>query len=382
MAWHLHPLCDPKPLFKPNCGIPVAGAQKTLPLLRAIYLYVYPKLWLTILGVWSQGRLANSGLLLLVTCAVTGCGAAPAIFDAAGQAAREINQLWWLLFGLGTAVYIAVMGYLLLALYRRRPLTEGAPGWGGNTRTVIWGGIVLPALILLIVYGFTVRTLWSLSVRAADAEVTIEVIGHQWWWEVHYPEQSIITANEITIPVGQPVRINLTSADVIHSFWVPELHGKLDLIPGRTNTFWLEADHAGAYWGLCAEFCGTQHAKMHFLVVAVAPADFDVWLANQQAPPPAPTTELAQQGQQLFMERACAQCHAIAGTPANGRLGPDLTRLASRRTLAAGVLDNTVGNLGGWLIDPQHLKSGNLMPASLLTADELQAMLAYLQTLK
>lgn len=321
--------------------------------------------------------------MLLVACSVTGCGDAPAIFDAAGPAAREINQLWWLLFGLGTAVYVGVMGYLLLALYRRRAAPSAdKPGWGGSLRTVIWGGIVLPAIILLIVYGFTLRTLWSLSAQAADAEVTIDVIGHQWWWEVHYPEQSIITANEITIPVDQPVRIRLTSADVIHSFWIPELHGKLDLIPGRTNTFWLEADRAGEYWGLCAEFCGTQHAKMLFLVVAVAPSDFAAWLATQQAPPPAPTTALAQQGAQLFLDKACAQCHAIAGTAANGRLGPDLTHLASRRTLAAGVLDNTVGNLGGWLIDPQHLKSGNLMPASLLTSEELQAMLAYIQTLE
>lgn len=342
-----------------------------------------PKFWRSIVPIGRQGRVGHATLLLLITCVIAGCGGAPAIFDAAGQAAREINRLWWLLFGLGTAVYLAVMGYLLLALYRRPPaLAEGNPGWGGNTRTVIWGGIVLPALILLIVYGFTVRTLWSLSARAADAAVTIEVIGHQWWWEVHYPEQSLITANEITIPVGQPVRINLTSADVIHSFWVPQLHGKLDLIPGRTNTFWLEAERTGEYWGLCAEFCGTQHAKMRFLVVAVAPAEFAAWLAAQQTPPPPPTSALAQQGEQLFMARACAQCHAIAGTPANGRLGPDLTHLASRRTLAAGVLDNTVGNLGGWLIDPQHLKSGNLMPASLLTADELQAMLAYLQTLQ
>lgn len=349
------------------------------------------KHWGSCLRSGQQKYRTYAGLLLLVTWSLTGCAGAPAIFDAAGPAAREINQLWWVLFGLGTAVYIGVIAYLLLALYRRRSSSSttvanggnvASPGWGGSIRTVIWGGIVLPALVLLVVYGFTLRTLWSLSARAADAEVTIDVIGHQWWWEVQYPDQSIITANEITIPVGQPVRVRLTSADVIHSFWVPELHGKLDLIPGRTNTFWIEADHPGEYWGLCAEFCGTQHAKMLFLVVAVAQPEFEQWLAAQQTPPAAPTTPLAQQGQQLFLDKACAQCHAIAGTPATGRLGPDLTHLASRRTLAAGVLDNTVGNLGGWLIDPQHLKSGNLMPASSLTATELQAMLAYLQTLE
>lgn len=324
-----------------------------------------------------------SGLALVTGLLLAGCGEAPAIFDAAGEAARVINRLWWLLFSLGSAVYGVVMGYLLLALYRRRqPLGAGALATGGTTRTVLWGGIILPAIILLVVYVATVRTLLTLSARAADAELTIAVIGHQWWWEVHYPSQAMITANEIHIPVGQPVRIQLTSADVIHSFWVPELHGKLDMIPGRTNTFWLEADQPGDYWGICAEFCGTQHAKMLFLVVAVPTQEFEGWLAAQQQPPPAPTTAQARQGQQIFLETACAQCHAVAGTPANGRLGPDLTHLASRRTLAAGTLENNIGNLGGWLVDPQHSKAGNLMPASVLNGEELQALLAYLQTLK
>ncbi len=332
---------------------------------------------------WNRRSRGYVGFWLLAVVGLMGCGESPAIFNAAGQAAVEINRLWWLLFGLGSAVYVAVISYLLLALYRRRqPHTAGTLLSGGSTRTVIWGGIIIPALILFVVYGFTVRTLWVLSARGADAELTIEVIGHQWWWEVRYPDQAIITANEIHIPVGQPVRIELSSVDVIHSFWVPELHGKLDMIPGSTNTFWLEADQAGEYWGLCAEFCGTQHAKMLFLAIAIPPQEFDGWLAAQQQTPAAPVEALAQQGQQLFMESACAQCHAIAGTPANGRLGPDLTHLASRRTLAAGVLENNIGNLGGWLIDPQHIKSGNLMPSTLLRGEELQALLAYLQTLE
>lgn len=331
-------------------------------------------------GNRSWGLLAAC---VLVAVALTGCDTAPSIFDAAGRAATEINRLWWLLFGLGSAVYVAVMGYLLLALYRcRQPPTDNSVASGGSIRTVIWGGIILPVLILLIVYGFTVRTLWALVARPTADELVVEVIGHQWWWEVRYPSQTIITANELHLPVGQPVRIQLTSADVIHSFWVPELHGKLDMIPGRTNTFWLEADRPGAYWGICAEFCGTQHANMLFLVIATPPAQFAEWLAAQQQTPPAPTTALAQQGQQLFMNSACAQCHTIAGTPATGRLGPDLTHLAGRRTLAAGILENNVGNLGGWLMNPQHIKSGNLMPATLLTGEELQALLAYLQTLE
>lgn len=332
---------------------------------------------------WRGRRyLASAVLALLTVAGLAGCGDAPAIFDAAGPAARAINRLWWLLFGLGSAVYIVVMGYLLLALYRRRQSAAENLAMGGNTRPVLWGGIIIPAFILLIVYVFTVRTLLTLSARAADAELVINVIGHQWWWEVEYPDHAVITANELYIPVGQPVRIQLTSADVIHSFWVPELHGKLDMIPGRTNTFWLEADQAGEYWGICAEFCGTQHAKMYFLVIAVSSQEFDSWLTAQQQAPVAPTTAQAQQGKQLFLESACAQCHTVAGTPANGRLGPDLTHLASRRTLAAATLENNIGNLGGWLVDPQHLKSGNLMPASVLDSNELQALLAYLQTLE
>ncbi|MEZ4732770.1 MAG: cytochrome c oxidase subunit II [Caldilineaceae bacterium] len=320
------------------------------------------------------------GVLLWV---VTGCGEAPAIFDAAGRAAVEINRLWWLFLWLGSAVYGAVMGYLFLALYRRRrqPASDGV-GSGGSTRTVIWGGIVMPSLVLLVVYGFTVRTLWALAPQPTDEELVIEVIGHQWWWEVRYPEQTIITANEVHIPVGQPVRVQLTSADVIHSFWVPELHGKLDMIPGRTNTFWLEAERPGDYWGICAEFCGIQHAKMLFLVVATPPEEFAAWLTAQQQAPPPPTDALAQQGQQIFLESTCARCHAIAGTPANGRLGPDLTHLAGRRTLGAGILENNLGNLSGWLANPQHIKQGNLMPASILSSEELQALLAYLQTLE
>ncbi len=332
---------------------------------------------------WNQQSFVAISAWVLIACVLTGCGDSPAMFDAAGPAAQEINRLWWLLFGLGSAVYVVVVGYLLLALYRRRqPLADGGLAEGGSTRTVIWGGIIIPALILLVVYGFTVRTLWALSPRGTADELVIEVIGHQWWWEVHYPEQAVITANEIHIPVGQPVRIELSSVDVIHSFWVPELHGKLDMIPGSTNTFWLEADRPGEYWGLCAEFCGTQHARMLFLVIALPDPEFDQWLVAQQQPPAPPTDEVALQGQQLFLETACAQCHAVAGTPANGRLGPDLTHMASRRTLAAGVLENNPGNLGGWLIDPQHIKSGSLMPSTLLRGDELQALITYLQTLK
>jgi cytochrome c oxidase subunit II len=213
-------------------------------------------------------------------------------------------------------------------------------------------------------------------------EVVIEVIGHQWWWEVRYPHEGIVTANEIHIPAGQPVTLRLTSDDVIHSFWVPELHGKLDLNPQQTNTLILQADQPGAYRGQCAEFCGIQHAKMALLVVAQEPAAYAEWVSAQQLVPPPPNTELTEFGQQVFLGSACVYCHTVRGTNATGVLGPDLTHLASRRTLAAATVPNTRGYLAGWIVDPHGLKPGNKMPPTDMSAEELQALLAYLESLR
>ncbi|MCB0060668.1 MAG: c-type cytochrome, partial [Caldilineaceae bacterium] len=233
------------------------------------------------------------------------------------------------------------------------------------------------------VYAFTVETLWSISSQRTDQLPVIEVVGHQWWWEVRYPEQEVVTANQITIPAGEPVQIRLMSEDVNHSFWVPELHGKLDMIPGRVNSFWIEAEEPGTYWGICAEFCGIQHANMYFLVIAVPPADYADWLVAQQEPPPAPASDLAQRGKTVYEEHDCAACHAIAGTDFAGQLGPDLTNLAARRRLAAGMLENNTENLTEWLLHPQQIKPGSLMPATVnVDAEELQALVAYLQTLE
>ncbi|HLU83462.1 MAG TPA: c-type cytochrome, partial [Trueperaceae bacterium] len=212
--------------------------------------------------------------------------------------------------------------------------------------------------------------------------LTIEVIGHQWWWEVRYPESGVVTANEVVIPVGETVRLELSSVDVIHSFWVPVLNGKMDLIPGQTTSLPLEASLAGEYFGFCAEFCGVQHARMNLLVVAQERSDFDAWLATQQlaAPPPNDATTLA--GQQVFLGSACVYCHTVRGTNASGKLGPDLTHLASRRLLGAGALPNTRGNLAGWIVNSQTTKPGNRMPPMYLGGSELQSLLAYLETLR
>jgi cytochrome c oxidase subunit 2 len=216
-------------------------------------------------------------------------------------------------------------------------------------------------------------------------ELTVDVTGHQWWWEIHYPgaghEASVTTANEIHIPAGRRVRVRLTSRDVIHSFWVPALHGKMDLIPGRTTEIALQADRPGIHRGQCAEYCGTQHARMALWVIVDSPGDFAAWLDRERRPAAEPQEERARRGRAVFLAQSCAGCHAVRGTNV-GVGGPDLTHVASRRTLAAGTLDNVPGNLAGWVADPQALKPGSLMPRVPLDAGELHALVAYLGTLR
>lgn len=314
---------------------------------------------------------------------LTGCANAPSMLAPQGPAAARIANLWWLLFWLAMAVLLFVLGFLALALFRRRSSgMENQPEPRSGTRVVVLAGVVMPALILTIVYIATLRTMRALATPAIAEGLTIHVIGHLWWWEVQYPEQQFATANEIHIPVNQPVRIVLSSPNVIHSFWVPALQGKMDLVPGQVNTMWLEANQPGVYWGECAEFCGTQHAKMQFVIVAEPLDAYEAWIAQQQQPATEPIDALAQMGRQVFLEANCLYCHTIKGTDATGNLGPDLTHLASRRTLAAGVIENNIGNLGGWIANPQHIKPGNLMPAADVDSVELQALLAYLATLK
>jgi cytochrome c oxidase subunit II len=212
------------------------------------------------------------------------------------------------------------------------------------------------------------------------------VIGHQWWWEFHYlnpvASQIVITANELHIPTGQPVRLKITARDVIHSFWVPNLHGKKDAIPGWENTDYVQADKPGIYHGQCAEFCGHQHAHMGFTVFADPPDAFDRWIAGQRSPPHQPATEAEKRGQDVFLRNACPMCHQIAGTTAHAFAGPELSHLGGRQTLAAGTLPNTRGNLAGWILNPQSVKPGARMPPNDLRGSDLQDLLAYLESLK
>jgi cytochrome c oxidase subunit 2 len=246
--------------------------------------------------------------------------------------------------------------------------------------------VAVTAIILFVLLVLSVSTGRGLSSFATPDALHIEVIGHQWWWEVHYadpvPSQRVITANEIHIPVGRPIVLQLTSHDVIHNFWAPNLHGKRDLIPGHITSIALQADKPGAYRGQCAEFCGYQHTYMAFLILAEPAEQFAAWLERQRGPAVQPTEALQQRGQEVFLAPSCVLCHTIQGTSAAGKVAPDLTHIASRHTIAAGTLPNTTGHLAAWIIDPQHIKPGNKMPPNHLDPDDLQALLAYLESLK
>lgn len=296
----------------------------------------------------------------------------------AGPAAAEIAWLWWLMFFVLGAVSLLVFVLFAIAIRRRPPRDHRQPPLG--ERFIVIGGIVLPSIVLLVLLLFSVQSSGVLLLPERD--LTIEITGHLWWWEVRYPEQEIHTANEIHIPVGRPVLLELTSADVIHSFWVPNLAGKLDMIPGQKNRLSLQADKPGIYRGQCAEYCGLQHALMALVVVALPPAEFDDWLAAKKRPVPEPANAQVEQGRRVFFAAACDNCHAVRGTKAAGRIGPDLTHIGSRVTLGAGILANNRGNLAGWIANPQPLKPGNRMPPSYLPAGDLLALVNYLETLE
>jgi cytochrome c oxidase subunit 2 len=332
--------------------------------------------------------LALAAIALVSSLLLTSCSQStshiqnvPSILDPQGPGASQAANLWWIFFGLGALIYLGVMGYLVFAIYRKSRFQEVASNEGGH-KLIVWGGIVMPALVLLLLFGLTLNAM-GVTIGDQAQALTIEVTGRQWWWEVNYVDHQFNTANEIHIPVGQPVEIKLRSEDVIHSFWVPQLAGKVDMNPGRANTLRLQADQIGEYWGECAEFCGTQHAKMQFVLMAESPEDFEAWLSAQSQPATQPADEMAQRGMEVFLGSTCIYCHTVRGTHATGELGPDLTHLASRRTLGAGSVPNTAGNLAGWVADPHGIKPGNLMPATRnLTSEDFQALLAYLQTLE
>lgn len=337
-------------------------------------------------------RWAPAATLLLGACGVHHQSAV----DAAGPQAGRIEGLFWFFTALLAAIFLIVIAVLLWTLTRRHRGIEQEPLEHTHmpstateerlSRTVIAASVVT-TLILLGLLVASVSTGNALSgLGRAKNGIAVEVTGNQWWWYVRYLNDNasriVVTANEIHIPVGRPVMIRALSNDVIHSFWVPNLHGKIDLIPSRVNTEWIQADRPGRFRGQCAEFCGAQHAHMALWVIADPPQQFEAWMNQQLQPAEAPSDPDLAEGQQVFLNHACVFCHTITGTTAAGSVGPDLTHFGSRMTIAAGTLPNTKGNLGGWIADPQNIKPGNHMATIELKSEEVQPLLDYLESLK
>jgi cytochrome c oxidase subunit 2 len=309
------------------------------------------------------------------------------MMNPAGPAARDISTLSWIVFSIFMAVAL-VMWVLIgwVALRRRGSLAEHFPiNVEGGLSWILVGGVVIPFVVLTLVFVLGLKTMSGFPMHDGPINPEIRLIGHQWWWEVQYvggdPDVRFTTANEIHIPTGKMVDIELLSDDVIHSFWVPRLHGKEDLIPGQPNRIRIRADEPGVYRGQCAEFCGAQHAHMAILVVAQAPEDFNAWAAQQRAPAAEPTNSEAQRGEQVFLSGPCAFCHTIRGTEAAGGVAPDLTHIAGREGLGANTLVNNTANLEAWLT--QSLKPGVKMPdLTEFTGEDLRSLVAYLQQLR
>ncbi|HKO16140.1 MAG TPA: cytochrome c oxidase subunit II [Gemmatimonadaceae bacterium] len=321
----------------------------------------------------------------------TACLDAPMNYMAArGPVADSQAKLGWWCLVISILVVVVIGILVLVASIRSRgrgqPHEVARTARNAGLSWIYVGGLLVPAILLVLTFAFTLGSLHAVAAPAQAPAATIQVIGHRWWWEVRYPggspAESFVTANEIHVPVGKPVRLELSTADVIHSFWIPKLAGKTDLNPGATNVAWIQADSAGVYRGQCTEYCGVQHANMAAFVIADPPVQYAAWVRTQRdsAQPPGDSTAAA--GRAVFEGSACASCHAIRGTRALGRVGPDLTHVASRLTLAAGTLENTRGNLAGWIADAQALKPGNDMPTVRLSPADLHALVTYLESLK
>ena len=321
-------------------------------------------------------------LALLPLGMLTGCSGMQSMSEGAGLGSHLFNELMLLFLVVTGIAYALVMIFLTVAIVSRRDRPSDA-----SLRTLLigWVGFILVGLILLTVASFfSDRTEAHAATDQTPLKVTVN--ASQWWWGIEYqnddPSRTVRTANELHLPVGRPVQLKLNANDVIHSLWVPALAGKQDLIPGRENDVRILPTRIGHFRGQCAEFCGLQHAHMAFDVTVESPQAFAAWYAAQLKPAPEPADPGVKAGHDFFMTHACSSCHAIAGTPANGSTGPDLTHVASRKTIAAGTLPMSRGNLMGWIANPQGVKPGARMPAVGMTPDELHAVASYLETLK
>jgi cytochrome c oxidase subunit 2 len=307
---------------------------------------------------------------------------AQSALSPAGPQADAIAALFWGNVALLGAIWLAVVVAMLLALRPRR-------GDERSERRHVLAVAAATGATGLLVFALLGASVWTgrrVDRLHAPSPLTLRVAGAQWWWEVTYedavPSRSVTTANELWIPVGEPVKLMLETRDVIHSFWVPRLHGKADLLPGQVHVLWLQADEAGRFRGQCAEYCGLQHTNMALFVNAVPRPRFDAWLAAQRGPAREPVDAASVRGRDVFLASGCPACHTVRGLDAHGKVAPDLTHLASRATLAAGTLPNAPGALAGWILAPQHVKPGNHMPQRMLASADLHALLAYLRGLE
>jgi cytochrome c oxidase subunit 2 len=336
----------------------------------------------------------NSWAALVVTAltmvSVSACAEPPMAYQRTfGPAVDPITRLGWGLGSISLLVIVTIGVLLLAGALRKRMVASSNPHQlavrrdaGGMAWIYVGGGI--SSLVLVGCMAWTLLVTAEVTKPPSDPAITVQVTASQWWWSLRYssvdPSRIFTTANEIHIPVGQPVRFELASADVIHSFWIPQLAGKMDVIPGQTNVLWLQADRPGTYRGECAAYCGRQHAHMALMIVADSPQDFALWQDRQLREMAAPATEEAHSGEQIFQTH-CADCHSIRGVAPAGIAGPDLSHLMTRTTIAAGLLPNTPENLSHWIANPESIKPGTRMPAQILSAPELTAVTSYLSTL-
>jgi cytochrome c oxidase subunit 2 len=324
--------------------------------------------------------LASLAAGLLALRPAVALAAPPSPLFPASEGAQEIANLYWLTFWIALAVFIIVEAGLLYALIRFRQKDPDyiPPKIHGSTPLEIaW--TAAPAVVLIMVFVLMLQTMSTAAELPAEG-MKVKAIGHQWWWEFQYPDLGITTANELYIPVGEPVVVELQSDNVLHSFWIPRLAGKTDVVPGQTNRMWFQADRPGNYRGQCAELCGAQHANMNFMAIAVPPDQFKLWADRQQGPRVETLADSA--GEQVFVSGQCIACHTIDGTVAQGKLGPNLTHFGSRQTIAGLVLENTEENLARWLADPQAVKPLNRMIINPLNQDEIEALVQYLSNLQ
>lgn len=326
---------------------------------------------------------------------VCGCQGAQSALSPAGRESAQIAELFYWMLGVAIVVWLLMLGLLIYAVWLR-------PATHQRKQTVVWiigGGVVFPTIVLTVLLLFGLRLLPQLLAPAEPGSLQIAVSGAQWWWRVRYlepgslqtdaiannadqPFEPIEAANEIRLPVGEPVQFLLDTEDVIHAFWIPSLGGKVDMIPGRRTQLTLTPERTGIYRGACAEYCGTAHAEMNFNVVVMPREEFERWLQHQSEPAPPPSSQLAKEGQQVFLEHGCGACHTVRGTVARGVIGPDLTHVGSRLTIGAGILNSSPEAFYRWIHSTEHIKPGVLMPEfHMLSHKELQALAAWLEEL-